>query len=116
MRALPILLISLGLAGCCSMEKCEQKVGECEKQVESEPVEPRTIYIKMPAITIPEPVVLKCESWTDEMIMEDPVGYEETLYADILMLVDRDLNLTDYLERLEAARQRREAKAEGAND
>lgn len=115
MKTLLFLLVSLALAGCCSMERCEELVGECEKETEIVEGAAQTVFLEMPAISVPEPVVLECESWTEEMIREDPVGYEEVLYEDILMLVDRDVSLIDYLGRLEAARQKLKAEADATN-
>lgn len=112
MKILHILLVSLLFAGCtCTMEQAEKLVGACEKQKEIVEGPPEKIYLIMPKISAPEPSVLTCESWTEEMIREDPVGYEEAIWNDLLMLVDHDLTTTDYINRLEAARAKLEAKA-----
>jgi len=97
------------------MEKAEKMVGACEKQKEIIEGPTKTIFIEMPSISKPGPISLQCENWTDEMIREDPVAYEEVLFDDILMLVDRDENLLDYLTRLEAARAKLEAEAKGGD-
>lgn len=112
MKTTLILLVSLFLAGCtCTMEKAEKLVGACEKQKEIIQGPPEEIFLIMPTISAPAPVTLSCESWTEETIREDPVGYEEAIWNDLLMLVDRDIATTDYINRLEAARAKLEAKA-----
>jgi len=113
MKFLHFLLVSLLLTGCtCTLEEAEKLVGACEKQKEIVQGPPEEIYLIMPPIAAPEPYTLTCESWTDEQIKEDPVGYEEAMWNDLLMLVDRDLRTTDYLNRLEEARARLQAKAD----
>jgi hypothetical protein len=93
------------------MEKCEEKVGTCEREKEFIELPPKTIYLEMPSISAPEETLLTCEAWTDEQIRANPVGYEEALHNDILALVDGELRMIDYIERLEAARKRLEEEA-----
>ena len=122
MKILVLLLSVSFLFGCqtCTLEKAEELVGACEKQKEIVEGPPKKIFIKMPKISAPQPYELQCEKWTDEKIRKDPVGYEETLWNDLLALVDRDLATIDYINRLEAARAKLEAQANsevgGEND
>jgi len=122
MKLLVLLLSISVLFGCqtCTLEEAEELVGACEKQKEIVPGPPEKIYLVMPPISAPPPYQLKCENWTDEQIREDPVGYEEALWNDLLALVDRDMATIEYINRLEAARARLEAQANsevgGEND
>ena len=115
MRTTLILLVSLTIAGCCSLQKCEEKVGKCEEQVQIVPGAPVKVFLDPGHIAVPEPFELQAEKWTPEQIEEDPVGYEEALWNDLLVLVDRDINITDYLKRLEALRLRMISEANGGN-
>lgn len=117
MKILLFLLASALTFGCgCTMEKAEDMVGACEKQKEIVEGPPRTIYVQMPAISVPHQVVLECESWTEEMVRSDPVGYEEVLINDILMLVGLNVDMADYLGRLERARKKLELAANNPED
>lgn len=72
---------------------------------------PRVEWIIPPEVSIPPEPVLQILSWTTDQIKDDPVGYEEALYSDLIFLDDFVYSIREYLIGLAAAREKAIAAA-----
>jgi hypothetical protein len=115
-RFLTLVLACLLIAGCCSLEKCEEKVGKCNKQREVIEAPPRTEWVIPPAVEIPRKPKVDFVFWSVEQILANPVGYLEVLYADTVELDDFADRTIDYLKDLELAREKAIAASETHED